>query len=136
EDTGYPAGWEPSGEDFLSPALVEAALMQGVLNDGFGDWFDRFLPKLAGGACANLFDPVEVSDPADPRIVHLAGLNLSRAWCWRRLSRAYAEGDPLRARMLAAADAQIAAALPLVVGGDFMAEHWLASFALLAMTDA
>jgi hypothetical protein len=136
EDSDYPARWEPSGEDFLSPALVEAVLMQRVLNHGFREWFDRFLPKLAAGASATLFDPVDVSDPADPRIVHLAGLSLSRAWCWRRLAQGWEENDPLRARMLAAADAQIAAALPLVVGGDFMAEHWLASFAVLALTDA
>src|SRR5206468_1763278 len=86
-DFGYPAAWEPSGHDFLSPALAEAELMARVLSaDEFGPWLAAFLPGLASGSPASLFTPVVVSDSSDGRIAHLHGLNLSRAWCFRRMA--------------------------------------------------
>jgi hypothetical protein len=122
--------WEPSGDDFLSPALVEAACMKRVLgSNAFPGWFDRFLPGLAARDPATLFTPAAVSDRADGKIAHLDGLNLSRAWCWRLLAEDHAE----TALMLDAADTHLAAGLPHVAG-DYMGEHWLASFALLALT--
>ncbi len=125
--------WEPSGEDFLSPALMEAECMRRVLpRDAFAAWFGRFLPCLADGEPATLFRPAAPSDRSDGRIVHLDGLNLSRAWCWRSLAGTLAEGDPRRALARAAAQAHLDAGLPHV-SGDYMGEHWLASFALLAL---
>jgi hypothetical protein len=133
EDAGCQA-WEPSGEDFLSPALMEAELMRRILPAAeFRTWFDAFLPELAAGEPATLFAPAAVSDRSDGRIAHLDGLNLSRAWCWRALAGALPAGDARRGAMQAAADAHLEASLPAVVG-DYMGEHWLASFALLALT--
>jgi Protein of unknown function (DUF2891) len=125
--------WEPGGEDFLSPALMEAECMRRLLPAAeFPAWLDRFLPRLAAGEPAALFRPAEVSDRSDGRIVHLDGLNLSRAWCWRSLATVWAAGDPRRARAEAAAEAHLAAALPHVAG-DYMGEHWLATYAVLAL---
>jgi hypothetical protein len=125
--------WEPGGDDFLSPALVEAECMRRLLPAGaFPAWRDRFLPRLAEGEPAALFAPAAVSDRTDGRIVHLDGLNLSRAWCWRSLAGTWPAGDPRRMRAEAAADAHLAAALPHVAG-DYMGEHWLATYAVLAL---
>uniref|UniRef100_UPI0022EB256C DUF2891 domain-containing protein n=1 Tax=Falsiroseomonas oryzae TaxID=2766473 RepID=UPI0022EB256C len=89
--------WEPSGEDFLSPVLVEALCMARLLPvPEFAAWRDRFLPRLAQGQPAALFAPARVADRRDGRIVHLDGLNLSRAWCWRALAAGFAAGDPRR----------------------------------------
>jgi len=125
--------WEPSGDDFLSPALIEAELMRRVLPpDEFRVWLARFLPRAAEGDPATLFDPARVSDRGDGKIAHLDGLNFSRAWCWRGIAGFAAPGDPLRAVARGAADRHLAASLPHVAG-DYMGEHWLASFALLAL---
>ena len=126
--------WEPSQDEFLSPALMEAALMRRVLRpEGFRRWFDVFLPRLAEGEPATLFQPASVSDRSDGKIAHLDGLNLSRAWCWREIAAALPTDDERATAAKAAADAHLAAALPHVTG-DYMGEHWLASFALLALT--
>ena len=125
--------WEPSGEDFLSPALTEAECMRRILPaDEFAPWFSAFLPRLAMREPATLFTPAHVSDRHDGRIVHLDGLNLSRGWCWRSIGNALAEVDPVRAIAHDAAERHLAASLPHV-SGDYMGEHWLASFALLAL---
>jgi len=125
--------WEPSGEDFLSPALTEAECMRRILNQReFQRWFDGFLPLLAKGKPATLFQPAIVSDRSDGRIVHLDGVNLSRAWCWRSLATSLPARDPRRKLASQAADDHLAASLPHV-SGDYMGEHWLASFALLAL---
>jgi len=125
--------WEPSGDDFLSSALIEAECMRRVLPpDEFGPWMERFLPRVAREEPATLFRPATVSDRTDGKIAHLDGVNLSRAWCWRSLARAWPGGDPRRARAEAAARAHLAASLPHVAG-DYMGEHWLATFALLAL---
>ncbi|KVD31452.1 DUF2891 domain-containing protein [Burkholderia ubonensis] len=125
--------WEPSGDDFLSPALMEAELMRRVLAPAeFDAWFARFLPDLARGEPATLFAPATVSDRSDGKIAHLDGLNLSRAWCQRALATALPEGDARRARLLDAADRHLDSALAHVAG-DYMGEHWLATFATLAL---
>jgi hypothetical protein len=100
--------------------------------DEFAPWMDRFLPHVASDRPATLFRPATVSDRTDGKIAHLDGLNLSRAWCWRSLARTWPADDPRRARAHAAADAHLAASLPHVAG-DYMGEHWLATFALLAL---
>jgi hypothetical protein len=125
--------WEPSGEDFLSPALTEAHCMLSVLPPAeFAAWLSAFLPRLAFGDPATLFRPATVSDRSDGRIVHLDGLNLSRAWSWRRIAKALPDADPRRAVALAAAAGHLAAGLPHVAG-DYMGEHWLATYAVLAL---
>jgi hypothetical protein len=126
--------WEPSGDDFLSPALVEAECMRRLLPAGeHRIWLAGFLPLLAERSPPGLFEPAVVSDRTDGKIAHLDGLNLSRAWCWRGVAAALAEDDPTRALALQAAERHLSAALPHVAG-DYMGEHWLASFALLALT--
>jgi hypothetical protein len=125
--------WEPSGEDFLSPALVEAECMRRVLTPReFQRWLNAFLPRLAKRQPKTLFAPAIVSDRTDGRIVHLDGVNLSRAWCWRTIAASRPARDPLHKIAARTSDAHLAASLPHV-SGDYMGEHWLASFALLAL---
>jgi hypothetical protein len=128
-------GWEPDGTDFISPGLMEAELMRRVLPAGeFLEWFGKFLPRLGEKQPAAMFTPAFVSDRTDGQITHLDGLNLSRAWCFRSIGRALPEGDPRRAVCEDAYTRHLEAALPHV-SGDYMGEHWLATFALLAMTE-
>jgi hypothetical protein len=135
-DTDYPAHYEPSGEDFYSPCLVEAGLMARILpREQFLGWFNRFLPQLAAGEPANLLRPALVSDPTDPKIAHLIGLNLNKGWVWRRLSGILATDDPRRTLAIDAANAHYAAALPLLGGQDFNRAHWLSSFAVYTLTE-
>jgi hypothetical protein len=122
--------WEPGGDEFLSPALTEALLMSRMMpGPSFGQWLDAFLPALAEGKPESLFTPAFVSDRSDGKIAHLDGLNLSRAWCWRGIAEA-----PAAARAKQVADAHLDASLPHVTG-DYMGEHWLATFALLALEE-
>ena len=135
EDADAPAGWEPSGADFLSPALVEAALMACVLDPAqFGAWLGRFLPGLAGGAPATLLAPVRVADRTDAQIVHLDGLNLSRAWCMRSIAAAVPRHDPRRRVLAQAAVLHFDAGLAALASDAFVGSHWLASFAALALS--
>jgi len=121
--------WEPGGDDFLSPTLIEAECMRAVLpGHEFRPWFAAFLPQLDRQQPATLFTPAIISDRSDGKIAHLDGLNLSRAWCWRAL--ADFAPDPAAARRTARL--HVDASLPQV-SGDYMGEHWLASFALLAL---
>ena len=123
---------EPSQDEFLSPSLMEAALMCGVLGKDFAAWLARFLPDLTKGEPATIFAPATVSDRSDGKIAHLDGLNLSRAWCWRLILDALPADHALLSRAEKAMTLLIDSALPHVEG-DYMGEHWLASFALLAL---
>ncbi|HRP11382.1 MAG TPA: DUF2891 domain-containing protein [Terricaulis sp.] len=126
------AAWEPSQDDFLSPTLMAAeALRRFMPADDFRAWFAAYLPRVAAGAPASLFTPAFVSDRSDGKIAHLDGLNFSRAWCWRAIASALEDG-PVQAKARGAAEAHIHASLPHVAG-DYMGEHWLATFALLAL---
>jgi Protein of unknown function (DUF2891) len=125
--------WEPSLDDFLSSALTEAECMRRVLeSDDWTDWMRRFLPFLGVQDPPTLFAPVEVSDRTDGKIAHLDGLNLSRAWCWRSMASHWPEDDPRHALALDTAQLHLDASLPHVAG-DYAGEHWLATFALLAL---
>jgi hypothetical protein len=127
-DRDVPAAWEPGGDDFLSPSLIEADLMRRVLPaSDFTRWLHGFLPR---GLPPALEHPVSVSDRSDPKLAHLDGLNLSRAWCLRAVGGALTPDDPLRPVFTAAAAAHTAAGLAHVATGDYMGEHWLASFAV------
>lgn len=131
-DVDAPLAWEPSLTDFLSPSLAVATLMQSVLDAReFGGWFRRFMPRGIGP----LSDPPVVPDRHDAQIVHLDGLTLSRAWMLRRIAAGLPPGDPLRQEVLRAAGRHLAVGLPQTVGGDYVGEHWLASFAALALGD-
>jgi hypothetical protein len=123
-DVAAPAAWEPSGEDFLSPALVEADLMTRVVAD-FPAWYARFMPALP----PSLRVPAVVGDRTDPKLAHLDGLNLSRAWCMRNIAAALPPGEQ-RDDLTAAADVHARDGLAHVATGDYMGEHWLASFAV------
>lgn len=122
--------WEPGGDEFLSSALTEALLMRRVLGTAFPDWFAGFLPRLATGEPASLITPCHVSDRSDGKIAHLDGCNLSRAWCWREIATALPEREAAIARD--AADRHLTVSLPHLAE-DYMGEHWLATFALLAL---
>jgi hypothetical protein len=125
--------WEPSGDDFLSGSLMEAECMRRSMGSSqFPTWLDGFLPRLARREPAALFTPAIVSDRSDGKIAHLDGLNLSRAWCWRSLSQTWPAGDPRQNIALEAAEQHLAASMPHIAG-DYMGEHWLATFALLAL---
>ncbi|MGH8268760.1 MAG: DUF2891 domain-containing protein, partial [Steroidobacteraceae bacterium] len=131
-DRGCPA-WEPSQDEFLSPALMEAALMGDVMpKEDFAAWLAAFLPHAARGEPATLFKPATVTDRTDGKIAHLDGLNLSRAWCWRRIVAELPPSDPLRARAEVAIESHLTSALGHICG-DYAGEHWLATFALLAL---
>jgi hypothetical protein len=134
-DTTYPAGWEPGGEDFLSPGLMEADLMLRVLKPlEFRRWFRRFLPGIGTGQPKTLLTPATVADRSDPKIVHLDGLNLSRAWCMRHISAALPPRDSAGRVLSQAAAAHAKDALAHVASGDYVGEHWLASFAVYMLT--
>ena len=134
KDTNYPGAWEPGGEDFFSAALMEADLMRRVMKPAeFATWFRRFLPGVAKGSPAALLQPAIVTDRSDPKLVHLDGLNLSRAWCMRSIARALPANDPARAVLSGSADKHAAAALAHVASGDYAGEHWLASFAVFLL---
>lgn len=125
-DRDYPAHLEPSGDDFVSAALVEAVLMTRLVDrETFADWWRAFLPSSS----ESLSRPAVVADRSDPKLVHLDGLNLSRAWCWRRIHSM--TGDDAAAE---AAERHLDASLPHLFTGDYVGEHWVSTFALLALT--
>ncbi len=125
-DADVPARFEPGGEDFLSPVLVEADLMRRVLAPAaFAAWFHRLLPR----GLETLATPAVVGDRSDPKLAHLDGLNLSRAWCLRAIATALAH-DPRHGELVAAAEAHAREGLAHVMTGDYAGEHWLASFAV------
>lgn len=134
-DVNYPASWEPGGDEFLSPSLIEADLMRRVLGPAeFRRWFHRFLPGIASGRPRTLLAPAIVSDRSDPKIVHLDGLNLSRAWCMRNIASALLRTDPARTVLIESANRHAEAALKYVSSGNYEGEHWLASFAVYMLT--
>jgi hypothetical protein len=111
---------------------MEAALMRRAMErNEFNVWFARFLPRVP----ETLLTPATVTDRSDGQIAHLDGLNLSRAWCWKMIADALPPSDPLQARVAPAIDAHLASALDHIAG-DYMGEHWLASFAALALDPA
>lgn len=129
-DVGCPINWEPGGSDFLSPCLEEADLMWRILPaKDYESWIQRFLPTLFD-AKVNL-SPGTVTDRTDGKLVHLDGLNLSRAWCLYGIAHHSRKNEKALTTL---ANIHLAAALPHVASGDYMGEHWLASFAVYALT--
>jgi len=132
QDRQYPAGWEPGGADFLSPALTEAELMCEILEQQqFLAWFATFLPHIVEARPQSLFEPAIVTDATDGQIAHLHGLNLYRAFAMQRLAQALPAGDERGPVLMKTATNHAAASLPAVTGSDYMVEHWLACYAVL-----
>jgi len=130
DDRGCPIDWEPGGSDFLSPCLEEADLMSRILPDeSYHEWVEAFLPGLFNSQTVLL--PGTVSDRTDGKLVHLDGLNLSRAWCLYGIAH---HATKNKEYLMKLANEHLAAALPHVASGDYMGEHWLASFAVYALT--
>lgn len=134
-DKNAPLAYEPSGEDFLSPTLGEADVMRRVLEPKeFSAWLQTFLPQLPANAKAEWL-PVAVSpDPSDPKLAHLDGLNLSRAWMLEGIVAALPTDDPRRPTLVAAAQAHRRAGLAAVTGEHYEGGHWLGSFAVYLVT--
>ncbi len=127
-DRACPITWEPGGEDFLSACLEEAALMGKLLpKSEFRTWVADFLPDLMKNG---LLSPAKVSDRMDPKIVHLDGLNLSRARCLFIVAAMLGPKDPRRETLMGTADAHARASLPFIASGGYEGEHWLGSFAV------
>ena len=123
--------YEPSGEDFLSPCLAEADFMRRMLpTHEFADWLAKFLPGIPGDGRADWLSPGIVTDRTDPKLAHIDGLNLSRAWMLEGVASGLPPRDRRRAALLAAARAHGAAALPAVTGEHYEGGHWLGTFAV------
>ncbi|HKP01901.1 MAG TPA: DUF2891 domain-containing protein [Chthoniobacterales bacterium] len=134
-DKNCALNYEPSGEDFLSPCLGEADAMRRVLAPGeFAKWLQDFLPQIPTKAGADWW-PVTVSpDPSDPKLAHLDGLNLSRAWMLEGILSALPADDARRPALMSAADAHRRAGLAAVTGAHYEGGHWLGSFAVYLVT--
>ena len=135
DDRDCPLAYEPSGQDFLSPCLAEADLMRRILPPpAFAAWLGAFLPGLPLEGSAAWLEPAVVSDPSDPKLAHLDGLNLSRAWMLEGIAAGLPGDDPRRPAVLAAAARHRAAGLRSVTGEHYEGGHWLGSFATYLAT--
>lgn len=133
-DAKYDAKWEPGGEDFFSPALMEADLMRRILEPKhFAEWFQKFLPEITN--TKSLLEPAIVSDRTDPKLVHLDGLNLSRAWCKFGIANHLPENNPIRTTLINSALKHAGAGLQYITSGNYEGEHWLASFAVYMFSE-
>ena len=134
-DKSCPLNYEPSGEDFLSPCLAEADVMRRVLSQQeFAKWLTDFLPQLSSEGNATWLRAVVSPDPGDPKLAHLDGLNLSRAWMLQGIASALPTDDPRRAALVATAEAHQRAGLAAVTGAHYEGGHWLGSFAVYLTT--
>lgn len=134
EDRGYPVHYEPSGHDFFSSCWNEADLMRRVLPQSeFASWLKRFLPKLSTQLDDGTITPVIVSDTSDPKIVHLAGLNLNRAWCLNSVANALPLQHPVRQKLVSSAKRHLESGLQYINSGHYEGDHWLATFGLYAI---
>lgn len=134
-DRDAPAAWEPSGQDFLSPALSEADLVRRLLpGASFADWLTAFLPGLAHGQPNALLRPVGVPDRSDGLVGHLDGLNLSRAAALRSIAGALPGDDARRTVLSESAARHLGAGLPALSAPGYSSSHWLGSFAVLALS--
>ncbi|MGE6696562.1 DUF2891 domain-containing protein [Hyphomonas sp. NPDC076900] len=129
-DVSCPLAYEPSGEDFLSPCLMEADLMRRVMSrEDFAAWLTAFLPLIPQDGRGDWLAPGVVLDPSDGKLVHLDGLNLSRAWAMEGIASALPEADPRRAALLASAALHKESGVAAVSEEHYAGSHWLASFA-------
>ncbi len=132
-DKNAPTTWEPDGTDFLSPSLEEADLMRNVLpKEQFNTWFNNWINKTSLLHLTKL--PV-VSDRTDMQIVHLDGLCFSRSWCMKGIAKQLPANDPRKKLLMNAAVKHLNASLPNIASGNYGGEHWLASFAVYALSN-
>jgi hypothetical protein len=136
KDRSCPLAYEPSGEDFLSPCLAEADLMRRILPPArFASWLSRFMPAIPRTRSARWLAPGVVTDRSDPRLAHIDGLNLSRAWMLEGIASGLPATDARVAGLRSAAAAHRAAALPAVTGEHYAGGHWLGTFATYLLTE-
>jgi hypothetical protein len=136
-DRDCPLAYEPSGEDFLSACLAEADLMRRVLPPpDYAKWLRAFLPSIPRDARTRWLEPGLVTDRSDPKLAHIDGLNLSRAWMLRGIASGLPAGVRRIAALEAAAQEHAAAALPAVTGEHYEGGHWLGTFAVYLATGA
>ena len=134
-DVNCPLAYEPSGEDFLSPCLMEADLMRRVLSGvEFSAWLGAFLPQIPMDGSDDWLAPGVVLDASDGKLVHLDGVNLSRAWALEGIASALPEGDPRIAALLASAALHRETGIAAVSDEHYSGSHWLASFATYLTT--
>ncbi|MEO1476503.1 MAG: DUF2891 domain-containing protein [Pseudomonadota bacterium] len=134
-DENCPLAYEPSGEDFLSPCLMEADLMRRVLpQEAFSEWLGSFLPQIPVDGRADWLQPGIVLDASDGKLVHLDGVNLSRAWALEGIASALPDGDPRIAALLAASSVHRDVGIAAVSDEHYSGSHWLASFATYLTT--
>jgi hypothetical protein len=135
KDKNCPLAYEPSGEDFLSPCIAEADLMRRVLPSAdFSVWLSAFLPQISTSDDKTWLEPVVSPDPSDPKLAHLDGLNLSRAWMLEGIASALSKVDKRLPGITAAAEAHRRAGLGAATGEHYEGGHWLGSFAVYLVT--
>ena len=136
DDVNCPLAYEPSGEDFLSPCLMEADLMRRILpQDEFSNWLSAFMPIIPTNGSSDWLAPGIVKDASDGKLVHLDGVNSSRAWNLYNIARALPDGDARKAALVAAAKIHADTGVAAVSAEHYSGSHWLASFATYLMTD-
>jgi hypothetical protein len=134
-DRNCPLAYEPSGEDFLSPCLAEADAMRRVLPpQEFDAWLQQFLPQVSGNGSGSWLRPEKSTDPSDPKLAHIDGLNLSRAWMLDGIASGLPPADRRLAALKASAAAHRSAGLAAVTGEHYEGGHWLGSFAVYLVT--
>lgn len=136
-DVDCPIAYEPSGEDFLSPCLMTADLMRRIMGtpETFSQWLGDYMPDIPTDGSTDWLAPAIVKDASDGKLVHLDGVNLSRAWNLYNIARALPESDPRRASLIATADIHKDQGVAAVSDEHYSGSHWLASFATYLMTD-
>ena len=136
DDVNCPLAYEPSGEDFLSPCLMEADLMRRIFSEAeFSQWLSTFMPTIPTNGSGDWLAPGIVKDASDGKLVHLDGVNSSRAWNLYNIARALPEGDARKASLVAAAKIHADTGVAAVSDEHYSGSHWLASFATYLMTD-
>ena len=135
-DVNCPMAYEPSGEDFLSPCLMTADLMRRVLPASeYNSWLSDFMPQIPRDGSSDWLAPAIVKDASDGKLVHLDGVNSSRAWNLYNIARALPENDARRASLVSAAKIHQSSGVAAVTAEHYSGSHWLASFATYLMTD-
>ncbi len=134
-DQNCPLAYEPSGEDFLSPCLAEADVMRRIMEQKeFAVWLRKFLPQIPQNGSTSWLMPEKSTDPSDPKLGHIDGLNLSRSWMVEGIASALPANDGRRAALLNCAAAHRNAGVAAVTGEHYEGGHWLGSFAVYLVT--
>ncbi len=136
-DRNCPLNYEPSGEDFLSPCLAEADFIRRTMDSRtFGHWLSTFLPGIPRQGGGHWLAPAVVTDRSDPKLAHIDGLNLSRAWMLEGIASGLERQDRRTPILLETAKEHLAVTLPAVTGEHYEGGHWLGTFAVYATSEA